>query len=135
MKRRKRFQVIAEDVGSLFECFNHFLKSENGHGAYTIELGEISLDAPLSFLCVRGFSNGSSFGFTSSVMLSISTSVGPYGTYPTRILTPKDYLAKKLHPMDLKAALADELDRLLEPVRHELKGKEKLVKEAYPDIS
>jgi len=43
----------------------------------------------------------------------------------------KVFVSKKLHPMDLKAALVEELDRLVEPVRKELKGKEKLVKEAY----
>ncbi len=43
-----------------------------------------------------------------------------------------DYLAKKLHPMDLKAAMIDEIDALIAPIRSKLKGKEKLIKEAYP---
>ncbi len=44
----------------------------------------------------------------------------------------KDYRDKKLHPMDLKAALAKEINKMLEPVRKAMKGKERLVKEAYP---
>ena len=44
-----------------------------------------------------------------------------------------DYAAKKLHPMDLKKAAAKEINKLLEPIRKKVKGKEKLVKEAYPD--
>jgi hypothetical protein len=37
--------------------------------------------------------------------------------------------------MDLKKAVAKEVNLLLEPVRKALKGKEKLVSEAYPDDS
>lgn len=45
------------------------------------------------------------------------------------------YLAQKVHPMDLKKAVAKEINVLLEPVRKALKGKEKLIKDAYPDDS
>jgi len=44
----------------------------------------------------------------------------------------KYYLDGKLHPMDLKNALALELDKLLEPIRKEFIGKEKLIDSAYP---
>ena len=44
----------------------------------------------------------------------------------------KDYLAKKLHPMDLKNAVADEVNKLLEPIRQKMKGKEDLIKKAFP---
>lgn len=44
----------------------------------------------------------------------------------------KDFKGKKLHPLDLKLALAKEINKLLEPVRKSMQGKEKLVKEAYP---
>ncbi len=44
-----------------------------------------------------------------------------------------DYASRKLHPMDLKKAVAKEINRLLDPIRKKAKGKEKLVKEAYPD--
>jgi len=43
----------------------------------------------------------------------------------------KDFVNKKLHPMDLKAALVDELDKLIYPIRKQLKAEEKLIKEAY----
>ena len=45
----------------------------------------------------------------------------------------KDYIAKKLHPMDLKAALAKEINKLLEPIRKKFVGKEQIIKEAYPE--
>src|SRR3989338_5245220 len=44
----------------------------------------------------------------------------------------KDFLDKKLHPMDLKNAVAEEVNKLLEPVRHKMKGKEELIKKAFP---
>jgi tyrosyl-tRNA synthetase len=45
----------------------------------------------------------------------------------------KDFAAKKLHPMDLKQAVAEEINKLLEPTRKKIKGKEELVKKAYPE--
>ncbi len=39
---------------------------------------------------------------------------------------------KKLHPMDLKNASIEELDKLIEPIRKRFKGKEKVLAEAYP---
>ncbi len=53
--------------------------------------------------------------------------------YKTYDAVENDYTAKKLHPMDLKKAVAKEINKLLEPVRKKMKSKEKLVKEAYPD--
>jgi tyrosyl-tRNA synthetase len=44
----------------------------------------------------------------------------------------KAYSAGDLHPMDLKQALAKEIDLMLEPIRKDMKGKEKLINEAYP---
>lgn len=44
-----------------------------------------------------------------------------------------DFVNKKLHPMDLKKAVAKEINILLEPIRQAVKGKEKLIKEAYPE--
>ncbi|MBI2657069.1 tyrosine--tRNA ligase [Candidatus Woesearchaeota archaeon] len=43
-----------------------------------------------------------------------------------------DFLDKKLHPMDLKNAVAEEVNKLLEPIRHKMKGKEELIKKAFP---
>jgi tyrosyl-tRNA synthetase len=45
----------------------------------------------------------------------------------------EDYLSKKLHPMDLKGAVADEANKLLEPIRQKMKGKEELVRKAFPN--
>lgn len=44
----------------------------------------------------------------------------------------KDYLSKKLHPMDLKNAVAEEVNMLLEPIRQKMKGKEELIEKAFP---
>jgi len=43
----------------------------------------------------------------------------------------KAYAAKELHPLDLKNALAKEINKLLEPFRKEKKEIEKLAKQAY----
>ncbi len=44
----------------------------------------------------------------------------------------KDFVAKKLHPADLKRAVSREINNVLEPVRKKFEKKEKLLKEAYP---
>ena len=44
----------------------------------------------------------------------------------------KTFVAKDLHPMDLKAALAKEFSALTAPVREIMENKEELVREAYP---
>ena len=45
----------------------------------------------------------------------------------------KDFLSSKLHPMDLKNAVAEEVNKLLEPIRQKMKGKEELMKKAFPN--
>ncbi len=52
-------------------------------------------------------------------------------TYKTYADLEKDYLAEKLHPMDLKSAFADLLSEILEPVRKECSKHEALIKKAY----
>lgn len=44
----------------------------------------------------------------------------------------KDYVAKKVHPLDLKNAVARELNRMLGPVRKRFAKKQDLLKKAYP---
>ncbi len=44
-----------------------------------------------------------------------------------------DFVAKKLHPQDLKKALASELSQILKPVREYFKDKQNLISEAYPE--
>jgi tyrosyl-tRNA synthetase len=43
----------------------------------------------------------------------------------------KDFIEKKLHPMDLKVAVAKEISEILKPIQKERKILEKLGKEAY----
>jgi len=54
-------------------------------------------------------------------------------SYKTYEELEKDFAAKKLHPMDLKQAVAEEVNKLLEPIRKRMKGKEDLIKKAYPE--
>lgn len=45
----------------------------------------------------------------------------------------KDFVAKKLHPEDLKKALSRELSEILKPVREYFEDKQELIREAYPE--
>lgn len=45
----------------------------------------------------------------------------------------KAFVEKKLHPLDLKNAVAKEVNLMLEPIRAKFKGKEKIIKDAYPE--
>lgn len=44
----------------------------------------------------------------------------------------KDYIEKRLHPLDLKNTFIEEINELLEPIRKQFKDKE-LIKKAYPN--
>ena len=44
----------------------------------------------------------------------------------------KDFIKKKLHPMDLKQSVAKEINDVLEPIRKVFEKKKNLIKEAYP---
>lgn len=44
----------------------------------------------------------------------------------------KDYLDEKVHPMDIKNAVSEEVNKLLEPIREKMNGKEDLIKKAFP---
>ncbi len=51
-----------------------------------------------------------------------------YGDYEE---IEKDFIAKKLHPLDLKNSVAKEINKLLEPIQKKKKELEKLAKKAY----
>ncbi|MBU2519792.1 MAG: tyrosine--tRNA ligase, partial [Nanoarchaeota archaeon] len=48
-------------------------------------------------------------------------------------LLERDYLEKKLHPQDLKTAVAEEVNEMLEHVRKRFETKKDLIKRAFPD--
>jgi len=54
-------------------------------------------------------------------------------SYKTYKELEKDFIDKKLHPQDLKKATAKEINKLLGQVRKKIKGKEKLIRAAYPE--
>ncbi|MBW2993575.1 tyrosine--tRNA ligase, partial [Candidatus Woesearchaeota archaeon] len=45
----------------------------------------------------------------------------------------KDFVGKKIHPQDLKRAVAREIKILLKPIRKKIKTKNMLIKQAYPE--
>ncbi|MEE9323851.1 MAG: tyrosine--tRNA ligase, partial [Candidatus Aenigmarchaeota archaeon] len=45
----------------------------------------------------------------------------------------RDFVSGKLHPEDLKKAMAKEVNKMLEPIRKRFKGKTDLVRKAYPE--
>ncbi len=51
-----------------------------------------------------------------------------YSTYEE---LESDFSEKKLHPQDLKSAVAKEINALLAPIREGMKGKEDVIQEAY----
>ncbi len=52
--------------------------------------------------------------------------------YKTYEELEKDFVNKKVHPMDVKQALGKEIDKLLSPIRKLMENKSKLIEEAYP---
>jgi tyrosyl-tRNA synthetase len=44
----------------------------------------------------------------------------------------RDFVKKKLHPMDLKQSVAKEINGVLEPIRKRFEKEKKLMREAYP---
>ncbi len=53
--------------------------------------------------------------------------------YKNYVDLEKDFVDKKLHPEDLKKALARELSEILKPVREYFKDKKDLIQDAYPE--
>ncbi len=53
--------------------------------------------------------------------------------YKTTAELEKDFIAKKLHPEDLKKALTKELVKILAPVREVFESRQDLIDEAYPE--
>lgn len=53
-------------------------------------------------------------------------------TYNTYEDIESDFVKKQVHPMDLKQALANELNILLAPVRKHMAGKEAMIEKAFP---
>ncbi|MFH0752249.1 MAG: tyrosine--tRNA ligase [archaeon] len=58
---------------------------------------------------------------------------GGNSTYEDYETLEKDYAAKKIHPLDLKNAVAKELNILLEPVRKRMAKHKTLISKAYPE--
>lgn len=56
-------------------------------------------------------------------------------SYKTYEAIEEDYKNKKIHPMDLKNAVAKEVNLLLEPIRKKFVGKEKVIRDAYPEFA
>ncbi|MBS3061781.1 MAG: tyrosine--tRNA ligase [Candidatus Diapherotrites archaeon] len=57
---------------------------------------------------------------------------GGDASYSTYAELEKAFVSGALHPMDLKTAVASEIDQLVAPIRKDFEGKEKLIQQAYP---
>ena len=68
----------------------------------------------------------------SGFMIERPAKFGGDVSYATYHELQNDFMEKKIHPMDVKNALAAEVNRMLEPVRKRFKGREKLLEKAYP---
>jgi len=53
--------------------------------------------------------------------------------FKTKTDLEQAFISKDLHPMDLKQGIAEEVNKLLEPIRQKFVGKEELIKQAYPE--
>jgi len=60
------------------------------------------------------------------------TKFGSNKTYKDYITLEKDYVIKKLHPADLKEAVAREIYNYVKIVRKHFKTRQNIIKEAYP---
>jgi tyrosyl-tRNA synthetase len=93
--------------------------------------------------CIAGDSNNGIMAFLEYVIMVIKKDKGEkfivkrdkkYGgnlEYDDYKKVEKDFVAKKLHPLDLKNAVAEEINHLLELIQKNKKELERLSKEAY----
>ncbi|MDO8623557.1 MAG: tyrosine--tRNA ligase [archaeon] len=93
--------------------------------------------------CVAGDPNNGIMAFLKYVIMTIKQDkkekfivkrpekFGGNVSYSNYEQVEKDFVAKKLHPLDLKNAVADEIIEILKPIQKERKILEKLSKEAY----
>lgn len=93
--------------------------------------------------CVEGNPDNGVMAFLKYVIMTIKTDkkekfvvkrdkkFGGDVSYKNYEEVEKDFVEKKLHPMDLKIAVAKEIVEILKPIQKERKILEKLAKEAY----
>ncbi len=70
--------------------------------------------------------------FSGQLTIEREEKYGGNSTYEDYETLEKDYAAKKIHPLDLKNAVAKELNILLEPVRKRMAKHKALISKAYP---
>ena len=93
--------------------------------------------------CIAGDSNNGLMAFLKYVIMTIKSDkkekfvikrdkkYGGYLSYFNYADIEKDFIAKKIHPLDLKNAVAVEINSLLAVFRKNIKKLEKLSEEAY----
>jgi len=72
------------------------------------------------------------FPFNEKLKIERSKKFGGDKEYEEFSELKKDFVAKKLHPADLKKSVALELNKVLNPVRKRFDNRKGLLKEAYP---
>jgi len=94
-----------------------------------------------SAYCEAGKTDNGVLAFVQYVLFSLkdrlvikrSQKFGGDLTYEKYSDLERDFMSRKLHPMDLKKMVADEVNELLEPIRKKFKTKQNLVEKAYPE--
>jgi tyrosyl-tRNA synthetase len=103
---------------------------EKMRAAYCVE-GEVEGNGVLAFakhvLFVLKSDAGESF------VISRPEKFGGNLVYASYEELERDFAAKKVHPLDLKSAVAKEINALLVPIREKMAGKDELIRQAYPE--
>lgn len=98
--------------------------------AYCVE-GEIADNGVLAFAKYVIFTLKSDRG--EPFVITRPAKFGGDLTFSTYAELEEAYAAKRVHPLDLKSAVAREVNTLLAPIRARFEGKERLIADAYPE--
>ncbi len=119
-------KMSASDEKSKIELLDSSKDVEKKVNSAYCKEGEIKDNGVLSF--VEYFI----FPYKNKLKIERASKYGGDKTYTNFNELKKDFVAKKLHPMDLKQSVSKELNEILEPIRKKFEKKKDLLKEAYP---
>ncbi len=94
--------------------------------------GEIEGNGVLAFLRYVIFAHDEPLG--NKFVITRPEKFGGNLSYSSYAELEADFIAKKLHPLDLKNAVAAKINGLLAPIRKKMANQQKLISEAYPNI-
>jgi tyrosyl-tRNA synthetase len=141
---KKRIHVLLPFIRGLTQDGKMSSSVENSKIDFLEDFETISKKLNNAY-CPEGDINNGVFDFVKYVIMTIKEDKNEEFVVdrpekwggPLRFKTKEDlersFLSKELHPLDLKKALALEINKITEVVRNKFKGRENLIKEAYPD--